>query len=77
MLTILTQVLQGNGLTISFILPTLLNLDKSLENCTTNYVHFCKALRTGLHTHFQSLIYQTDILLATILDPRLKLKVLI
>nr|XP_046252309.1 v-myb avian myeloblastosis viral oncogene homolog-like 2a isoform X1 [Scatophagus argus]XP_046252310.1 v-myb avian myeloblastosis viral oncogene homolog-like 2a isoform X1 [Scatophagus argus] len=68
------QVLQGNGVTISYIIPSLIGLDKTLEILVTNYTHFNKALRTGLHTHFQSLIHQKDIILATVLDPRIKLQ---
>ncbi|XP_070696271.1 v-myb avian myeloblastosis viral oncogene homolog-like 2a isoform X2 [Pempheris klunzingeri] len=68
------QVLQGNGVTISFIIPSLIGLDKTLESLVTNYAHFSKALRTGLHTHFQSLIHQKDMILAAVLDPRIKLQ---
>uniref|UniRef100_A0A3P8T1I5 MYB proto-oncogene like 2 n=1 Tax=Amphiprion percula TaxID=161767 RepID=A0A3P8T1I5_AMPPE len=68
------QVLQGNGVTISFIIPSLVGLDKTLENRVTNYTHFSKALRSGLHTHFQSLIHQKDVVLAAVLDPRIKLQ---
>ncbi|KAM4562989.1 v-myb avian myeloblastosis viral oncogene homolog-like 2a isoform 2-T2 [Odontesthes bonariensis] len=68
------QVLQGNGAAISFIIPSLIGLDKTLESRVTNYTHFCKALRTGIYTHFQSLIHQKEILLATVLDPRIKLQ---
>ncbi|KAM7404445.1 hypothetical protein PAMP_011790 [Pampus punctatissimus] len=68
------QVLQGNGVTISFIIPSLIGLDKTLESCVTSYAHFSKALRTGLHTHFQSLIHQKDLILSAVLDPRIKLK---
>ncbi|XP_072222400.1 v-myb avian myeloblastosis viral oncogene homolog-like 2a isoform X2 [Leuresthes tenuis] len=68
------QVLQGNGVAISFIIPSLIGLDKTLESRVTNYTHFCKALRTGIYTHFQSLIHQKEILLATVLDPRIKLQ---
>ncbi|KAL7398214.1 hypothetical protein ABVT39_006192 [Epinephelus coioides] len=68
------QVLQGNGVTISFITPSLVGLDKTLESLVTNYTHFNKALRTGLHKHFQSLIHQKDIILAAVLDPRIKLQ---
>uniref|UniRef100_A0A3Q2R2M8 Uncharacterized LOC105936427 n=1 Tax=Fundulus heteroclitus TaxID=8078 RepID=A0A3Q2R2M8_FUNHE len=68
------QVLQGNGVTFSFIIPSLIGLDKTLESRVTNYTHFCKALRTGLYTHFQSLIHQREIILATVLDPRMKLQ---
>ncbi|XP_036959584.1 v-myb avian myeloblastosis viral oncogene homolog-like 2a isoform X2 [Acanthopagrus latus] len=68
------QVLQGNGVTISIIIPSLVGLDKTLESLVTNYTHFSKALRTGLHTHFQSLIHQKDMVLAAMLDPRIKLQ---
>ncbi|XP_010739192.3 v-myb avian myeloblastosis viral oncogene homolog-like 2a isoform X1 [Larimichthys crocea] len=68
------QVLQGNGVTISFIIPSLIGLDKTLESIATNYTHFNKALRTGLHTRFQSLIHQKDMILAAVLDPRIKLQ---
>ncbi|XP_034392171.1 v-myb avian myeloblastosis viral oncogene homolog-like 2a isoform X2 [Cyclopterus lumpus] len=68
------QVLQGNGVTISFITPSLIGLDKTLESIVTNYTHFNKALRTGIHTHFQSLIHQKDMILAAVLDPRIKLQ---
>lgn len=68
------QVLQGNGVTISYITPSLICLDKTLESLVTNYTHFNKALRTGLHTHFQSLIHQKDMILAAVLDPRIKLQ---
>ncbi|XP_042346909.1 v-myb avian myeloblastosis viral oncogene homolog-like 2a isoform X2 [Plectropomus leopardus] len=68
------QVLQGNGVTISFITPSLIGLDKTLEGLVTNYTHFNKALRSGLQTHFQSLIHQKDMILAAVLDPRIKLQ---
>ncbi|XP_030589655.1 v-myb avian myeloblastosis viral oncogene homolog-like 2a [Archocentrus centrarchus] len=68
------QVLQGNGLTVSFIIPSLIGLDKTLENRVTNYTHFCKALRTGLCTHFQPVIHQKDMIIAAVLDPRIKLQ---
>ncbi|XP_029912127.1 v-myb avian myeloblastosis viral oncogene homolog-like 2a isoform X2 [Myripristis murdjan] len=68
------QVLQGNGVTISLIIPSLIGLDKTLETCATSYTHFTKALRSGLHTHFQSLVQQKDLILATVLDPRIKLQ---
>ncbi|CAN9515766.1 unnamed protein product [Ophioblennius macclurei] len=68
------QVLQGNGVTISHIVPTLLGLDKTLENHATNYTHFRQALRTGLRSRFQSVVQQKDLILATVLDPRVKLQ---
>uniref|UniRef100_A0A3P8V795 Uncharacterized LOC103391887 n=1 Tax=Cynoglossus semilaevis TaxID=244447 RepID=A0A3P8V795_CYNSE len=68
------QVLQGSGATVCLIIPSLIGLDKTLESCVTDYTHFREALRTGLHRHFQSLIFQKDIVLAALLDPRIKLK---
>lgn len=73
---LLTQALQGNGVTISLIIPSLTGLDKTLESRVTNYTHFSKALRSGLHTHFQSVIHQRDVILAAVLDPRVKLQVM-
>ncbi|XP_011475157.1 uncharacterized protein LOC101172332 isoform X2 [Oryzias latipes] len=68
------QILQGNSASMSVIIPSLINLDKTLESRITNYTHFCKALRTGLHTHFQSVIHQKDVILAAVLDPRIKVQ---
>ncbi|XP_056155387.1 v-myb avian myeloblastosis viral oncogene homolog-like 2a [Lampris incognitus] len=68
------QVLQGNGITISFIIPSLIGLEKTLEHRATSYIHFSKALRSGLCTHFQSLIMESDLILAAVLDPRIKLQ---
>lgn len=64
-------------MTISYIIPSLIGLDKTLESLATNYTHFNKALRTGLHSHFQALVHQKDMVLAAVLDPRIKLQVLI
>ncbi|XP_058846867.1 v-myb avian myeloblastosis viral oncogene homolog-like 2b isoform X2 [Acipenser ruthenus] len=69
-----TQVLQAEGVTFSLIFPSLIGLDKTLETRSTNYSHFCKALRTGLHARFQPFILQRDLILATVLDPRIKLQ---
>ncbi|KAJ8369557.1 hypothetical protein SKAU_G00095850 [Synaphobranchus kaupii] len=68
------QVLQGEGVTFSLVIPSLIGLDKTLETRSTNYTHFCKGLRTGLHAHFQPFILQRDLILATVLDPRIKLQ---
>lgn len=68
------QVLQGEGVTFSLIIPSLIGLNKTLETRASSYTHFCKELRSGLHTHFQNLIMQKDLVLATVLDPRIKLQ---
>ena len=76
LLPLTTKVLQRNGVTISFIIPSLVGLDITLESSVTNYIHFNKALRTGLYTQFQSLIHQRDMILAAVLHPRIKMQVL-
>lgn len=63
-------------MTVSYIIPSLVGLDKALETLDTNYIHFNRALRTGLCTHFQDLIHQNEMIIATVLDPRIKLQVL-
>ncbi|CAB1329428.1 unnamed protein product [Coregonus sp. 'balchen'] len=68
------QVLQSDAVTFSLIIPSLIGLDKTLETRSTNYSHFSKGLRSGLHTHFQPLILQRDLILVTVLDPRIKLQ---
>ncbi|XP_066526474.1 v-myb avian myeloblastosis viral oncogene homolog-like 2a [Hoplias malabaricus] len=68
------QVLQADGVTFSLVIPSLIGLDKTLETKPTCYSHFCKALRSGLHDYFQPLIMQKDLILATVLDPRIKLQ---
>lgn len=68
------QTLQGNSVSIGSIIPTLVQLDKSLSSCDTNYSSFSKALRSGLRTHCQSLLQHKDLVLATALDPRVKLQ---
>ncbi|KAK0137764.1 Myb-related protein B [Merluccius polli] len=68
------QVLQKPGVTISFVIPSLVGLDKMLESRPTSYTHFSKALRSGLQSHLQPLILQRDLILATVLDPRIKLQ---
>lgn len=68
------QVLQGEGVTFSLIIPSLIGLNKTLESRPCSYAHFCKELRSGLHTHFKNLITQKDLILATVLDPRIKLQ---
>ncbi|XP_034167516.2 v-myb avian myeloblastosis viral oncogene homolog-like 2a isoform X1 [Pangasianodon hypophthalmus] len=68
------QVLQSDGVTFSLVIPSIIGLDKTLELKKTAYPQFCKALRSGLHDYFQPLIMQRDLILATVLDPRIKLQ---
>lgn len=63
-------------MTISYIIPSLIGLDKALETLDTNYTHFNRALRSGLCIHFQDLIHQNEMIIATVLDPRIKLQVM-
>lgn len=62
-------------MSISYVIPSLVRLDKTLVSRETNYTHFSKALRTGLHARFQSVIQQKDLIMATVLDPRIKMQV--
>uniref|UniRef100_A0A8B9HPG2 V-myb avian myeloblastosis viral oncogene homolog-like 2a n=2 Tax=Astyanax mexicanus TaxID=7994 RepID=A0A8B9HPG2_ASTMX len=68
------QVLQAEGSTFSLIIPSLIGLDKTLEKKATSYTHFCKTLRSGLRDYLQPVIQQKDFILATVLDPRIKLQ---
>ncbi|XP_072304914.1 v-myb avian myeloblastosis viral oncogene homolog-like 2a isoform X2 [Eucyclogobius newberryi] len=68
------QALQGNGVSISSVIPSLIQLDKALCSSESSSSGFSRALRTGLRTHAQSLLHHTDLLMATVLDPRLRLK---
>ncbi|XP_060793106.1 v-myb avian myeloblastosis viral oncogene homolog-like 2a isoform X2 [Neoarius graeffei] len=68
------QVLQSDGVTFSLVIPSIIGLDKTLELKTTMYPQFCKALRSRLHNYFQPVIMQQDLILATVLDPRIKLQ---
>lgn len=68
------QVLQSDGVTFSLVIPSIIGLNKTLKLKATTYSKFCKALRSGLHQYFQPLIMQKDLMLATVLDPRIKLQ---
>ncbi|XP_073679580.1 v-myb avian myeloblastosis viral oncogene homolog-like 2a [Garra rufa] len=68
------QVLQEDGFTLSLIIPSIIGLDKTLETKTTSFSLFCSALRSGLRSHFQPLILKRDLIIATVLDPRIKLE---
>ncbi|XP_039620576.1 v-myb avian myeloblastosis viral oncogene homolog-like 2a [Polypterus senegalus] len=69
-----TRVLQTEEVTFSLIIPSLIKLDKALENRETQFSSFCKALRTGLQSKFQALLQHRDLILATVVDPRFKLQ---
>ncbi|KAG1927335.1 v-myb avian myeloblastosis viral oncogene homolog-like 2a [Pimephales promelas] len=68
------QVLQEDGVTLSLIIPTIIGLDKTLESKTTKLSFFCSSLRSALRSYFQPLILRRDLILATVLDPRIKLQ---
>uniref|UniRef100_A0A8C8K2V2 V-myb avian myeloblastosis viral oncogene homolog-like 2a n=1 Tax=Oncorhynchus tshawytscha TaxID=74940 RepID=A0A8C8K2V2_ONCTS len=61
------QVLQSDAVTFS-----LIGLDRTLETLPTNYSHFSKGLRSGLHTHFQPLILQRDLTRVTVVKLKRK-----
>ncbi|XP_055078842.1 v-myb avian myeloblastosis viral oncogene homolog-like 2a isoform X2 [Periophthalmus magnuspinnatus] len=68
------QTLQGNGASLGSLIPSVLQLDRALCSSESRYTDFCKALRTGLQAHCQGLLHHRDLLIATVLDPRLKLQ---
>ncbi|XP_048011347.1 v-myb avian myeloblastosis viral oncogene homolog-like 2a isoform X1 [Megalobrama amblycephala] len=68
------QVLQEDGITLSLIIPTIIGLDKTLETKATKFSLFCSVLRSGLRSYFQPIILRRDLILATVLDPRIKLQ---
>lgn len=68
------QVLQEDGITMPLIIPTIIGLDKTLETKATKFSLFCSALRSGLRSYFQRIILRRDLILATVLDPRIKLQ---
>lgn len=68
------QVLQEDDITLSLIIPSIIGLDKTLETKNTKLNYFCSALRSGLRTYFQPLIFQRDLIVASVLDPRIKLQ---
>ncbi|XP_051961138.1 v-myb avian myeloblastosis viral oncogene homolog-like 2a isoform X1 [Xyrauchen texanus] len=70
------QVLQEEGITLSLIIPSILGLDKTIwiKSKTTKFSFFCTALRFGLRAYFQPLVLQRDFIIATVLDPRIKLQ---
>uniref|UniRef100_A0A672NJR9 V-myb avian myeloblastosis viral oncogene homolog-like 2a n=1 Tax=Sinocyclocheilus grahami TaxID=75366 RepID=A0A672NJR9_SINGR len=68
------QVLQDDAFTLSLVIPSIIGLDKTLETKATSFSLFCSALRSGLRSYFQPLILRRDFILATVLDPRIKLQ---
>lgn len=68
-----TQALQGDGVTLSRVIPALLGIDESLANCGTQLINLKRNLRRCLYERFQELIQRPEYIVATILDCRYKL----
>lgn len=68
------RVLQEDAFSLSLVIPSIIGLDKTLETKATSFSLFCSALRSGLRSYFQPLILRRDLILATVLDPRIKLQ---
>jgi len=69
-----TNALQGDGITISSVIPALLGIDDMIASC--NYEQFItlgQRLRQALHDRFQHVITRDEYVLATVLDCRYKL----
>jgi len=68
-----TQALQGDGVTLSSVIPALIGVDDTLANCNTQLPTLGRNLRKYLHGRFQELINRPEYVVSTILDCRYKL----
>ena len=68
-----TNVLQGDGVTASMIIPAILGLDASLADCTAVCDVFKLQLRSAVQRRFVDILCTPEYVVATLLDPRYKL----
>jgi hypothetical protein len=68
-----TNSLQGDGVTISLVIPALMGIDSVLSFMQTQFPSLQKHLRQALHDRFQDIICSDEYILATLLDCRYKL----
>ena len=68
-----TNVLQGDGITSSMIIPAILGVDTSLADSSTGQDTFKLQLRSALQRRFTDILCTPEYVLATMLDPRYKL----
>ena len=68
-----TQALQGDGVTLSSVIPALIGVDDTLANCNTQLPTLRRNLRKYLHDRFQELSNRPEYVVSTILDCRYKL----
>jgi len=69
-----TNILQGDGITSSVVIPAILGIDTSLaENTSSAFNTFKLQLRSSLQRRFCDILCTPEYVLATLLDPRYKL----
>ena len=68
-----TCSLQGDGITISSVIPALLGIDDILSQLKTQFPALQQHLRGVLHERFHNIIHKEEYILATVLDNRYKL----
>jgi len=68
-----TNILQGDGITSSVIIPAILGIDASLAENNSSFSTFKLQLRSALQRRFTDILCTPEYVLATILDPRYKL----
>ncbi len=68
-----TDSLQGDGTTISMVIPAILGIDELLAAQKTQYNNFQLQLRSALQRRFDDILRMPEFVLATFLDPRYKM----
>ncbi len=68
-----TDSLQGDGITISMIIPAIRGIDSLLAAQKTQYVTFQLQLRSALQRRFDDILRMPEYFLATLLDPIYKM----
>jgi hypothetical protein len=68
-----TNALQGDGVTVSSVIPALLGLDNYLAKLHTQFSNLQQSLRNALNDRFAALMTKEEYVIATILDCRYKL----
>jgi hypothetical protein len=68
-----TIALQGDGVTISRVIPALVGIDETLATCKTQLTGLQRQLRRCIYERFQDLICKPEYIVSTLLDCRYKL----
>ena len=68
-----TNSLQGDGVTVSMVIPAILGIDELLAAQKTLFQNFQLQLRSALQRRFNDILRMPEYVLATLLDPRYKM----